>query len=108
MLVSRNGEEHDLSEPLFQEHSEADASDHLGAVLLDDHRFMVAVEDQLDDVLLGHLGQLPAKDVLEIEQLAHALVSLVVANHHKLNDPLVLFVLGTLVAIGKPEPCGLA
>lgn len=64
---------------------------------------MIAIEHQLHDVLLRHLRQLPAEDVLEVEEFTHTLVLLIVTNHHELDDTLVLFVFGALIPIGESQ-----
>lgn len=56
MLGGCDGEEGDFCEALSWVHPITDSADDFAAVLKDDHGLMVAVEHQLYDVLLGHLG----------------------------------------------------
>lgn len=98
LLGGGDGEEGDLCEPLLLELPEADASDYLGVVLEDDHGLVISIEDQLDDILLGHLGQLPGEDILEVEQVLQVLVVLVVADD--LEGDLV----GLLLLLGRAVP----
>jgi hypothetical protein len=40
---------------------------------------MVSIEDQFDYVLLGHFGELPCKNVLEVQEVLQVLVVLIIA-----------------------------
>lgn len=68
---------------------------------------MIAIEDQLDNVLFGHFRKLPREDVLQIKKFLHALVPFVVLNDHEFYDSLILFIFGSLVSVGKAEARGL-
>jgi hypothetical protein len=70
--------------------------------LQDDHRLVVPIKDELHDVLLGHLGQLTRKYVLQVDEQLHALVSAIIAYHLEVDDALILLHLGVLVALRKP------
>jgi hypothetical protein len=64
---------------------------------------VISIEDQFDDVLLGHLGQLSGEDVLEIQQELDVLVVLVVADHPKSYLVGLLLLLGRTVASHKSQ-----
>jgi hypothetical protein len=51
---------------------------------------VVSVKYQLDDVLLGHLRQLPCEDILEVEQILQILMVLVVLDDLE-EDLIILF-----------------
>ncbi len=51
---------------------------------------MVSVKHQLDDILLGHLWELPGEDVLEVEQILQVLMVLVVLDNLE-EDLIILF-----------------
>ena len=64
---------------------------------------MVAIKDQLHDVLFGHFGQLPGEDVLEIEEELERLVIAVVPNDLEGDFMLFLLGFGGIVPGGKPQ-----
>ena len=98
MLGGGNGQEGDLCEAFLFELSEADAADYFHSISEDDHGFVISIEDQLHDVLLGHLGQLSGEDVLEVEQEFQVLVILVIPDDSEGDLVGLLLLLGGRVA----------
>ena len=77
LLRSRDCKEDDLSESLRYKWPEDTASYDLRslAILLfhNDHRFVLAVHDKLNNIRSGHFWQLFSNDILEINKVPHAL-----------------------------------
>ena len=81
LLAGAHRAEGDLGHFLAPERAVSDAANHL-AVLEADHGVVVGVEHQADDVLLGHVGQLLAEDILQRDEPHEVLFLPVVLDDH--------------------------
>jgi hypothetical protein len=55
------------------------------------HGFVLAVHSEAHNIVTRHSRELLGHYVLEVDEVAHGLESLVVLNHHELNLALVFF-----------------
>lgn len=65
---------------------------------------MVPIEDQLHNILLGHLGKLSSEDVLEVQQVLQVIVVLVIADHFEGDCILQFLLFGSGVSGHEAEP----
>jgi len=69
LFCGGDGQESDFCEPFLPEFSETNPADDFLVIFQDDHRLMIPIEDQLHDILLGHFGELPGENVLQVKQV---------------------------------------
>ncbi len=65
---------------------------------------MVSVENQFDDVLFGHLGELPGEDIFQVNQHLERVSLLIILNDFENDFSALLLHLRAHIPVDKTQP----